>query len=326
MAQVAIIPTVHEGHPTKQVLEEIREQISNSTTHPAAQTEGEKEWKLLLVRSLPQQLEAVFGENDPFDIISKVKKIQIQHGAYIDPHSNWFTRNIKKMGGNFDYTALCKSPDQLAKKFDALAPRYDIWSVGNCSRVEQWVTCQAQSHFNHLRNSSVLDVCCGVGLMSHQLRLCRYTGSFVGVDISPTMIEYARKRQVYQETHVIDVNKGLPFSDGQFDLVICTGALELLDQDVVLAHFSRVLGKEGRLWASFQAENPEWYKDGTIHPTAHQNVYGITYDKMLEKLSSAGFDVVEYQLNRNAFCTPSPSKDGSLLPVPYHFVHAKTRK
>ena len=44
--------------------------------------QGEKEWKLLLVRSLPQQLEAVFGENDPFDIISKVKKIQIQHGAY----------------------------------------------------------------------------------------------------------------------------------------------------------------------------------------------------------------------------------------------------
>jgi len=54
--------------------------------------------------------------------------------------------------------------------------------------------------------------------------------------------------------------------------------------------------------------------------TAHQNVHGITEVTMRTELAAAGFKVLGLDLCPAAFCTPSPLKDGSLLPVPYMFV------
>ena len=81
-----------------------------------------------------------------------------------------------------------------------------------------------------------------------------FSGRVVGVDWSPPMIEAAREqaqRRGLQERasfRVVDVREGLPFSDGEYDLVCCLGLLETLPHpERVLAELARVLAPGGAL-------------------------------------------------------------------------------
>jgi len=91
---------------------------------------------------------------------------------------------------------------------------------------------------------------------------------------------------------------------------------------VVLAAFARVLKVNGQAWLSFQVEkSPLSTLHGPErHPTAHQNIQGLTRDEIDEKLAAAQFVIEGEEYCEEAFCTPSPDQDGSLLPVPYLFV------
>ena len=97
--------------------------------------------------------------------------------------------------------------------------------------------------------------------------------------------------------------------------------MELLDQKSVLAEFARVLKKEGLLWVTFQALSDH------CNPTAHQNILGISREKLLENLKESSFEITgdgaHLELCEAAFYTPSPLQDGTLLPVPYWLVNAR---
>jgi ubiquinone/menaquinone biosynthesis C-methylase UbiE len=96
----------------------------------------------------------------------------------------------------------------------------------------------------------VLDVGCGVGLTACRIakgQKCRVTG----VDISPKMIEWAKKNareegvEGMTEFLVADA-QGLPFGDGEFDAVICESVLAFVQDDgKALFEFARVLKKGG---------------------------------------------------------------------------------
>ena len=107
---------------------------------------------------------------------------------------------------------------------------------------------------------------------------------------------------------------------------MCT--LQLLDHSKVLAEFERLLKPGGRAWLSFQWEEvpldpSETNPNGFLPcPTAHQHVRGVTLDEMSVELCAAKLEVLNVDCCRDAFCTPSPSQDGSLLAVPYLFVEA----
>ncbi len=295
--------------------------------------EGDDYYIKLLLRSLPAQLSATCGDEPRGrSLCENVWKVQRQYGTYIDPVENSFTRNVRRLGGNFDMIALAADPSRLAAKFDALSGRYDVWTVGNKSVVEYWVSRIARAHAPRLHASGrILDVACGIGLMSHQLRLAGYGGFIAGIDISSGMIHQARSREgVYDTTIVANVDEGLPpflGTDSSFDVVLCTGAMELLNHRRVLAEFARVLKPDGMLWISFQALSQSGY-----NPTAHQNIKGISQEELLAKLFEANFELsadlyeTPLELCEAAFETPSPAQDGTLLPVPYWFVCARTRK
>ena len=93
---------------------------------------------------------------------------------------------------------------------------------------------------------------------------------------------------------------------------------ELLDHRKVLGEFARILKPGGRLWVTFLEGN------ALAHPTAHQNVAGVTIEDLKAELAAAGFDVGAATIEKTtcAFLTPSPSQDGSVLPVPYLYVSA----
>lgn len=297
-----------------------------------------------------QQLMAVYN-NHPFctDIVEALTTIQRKHGLFIDPQDNWFTQRLAKakdtaFGKGFDMKHL-NDPSVLASKFDRLANRYDHWTVGNQSKVESFIVRCARETSSALLEAGagarVLDLACGIGLQGQVLRLCGYKGELVGTDISSGMVRRVKERGCYNHAYVSDANQSLSDSidaatascalataalgvdtnivDRQkpYDVVICTGAMELLDHQTVLAHISKMTKPGGELWASFQLEM------GQDNPTQHQNVQGVTRDQALSVLRLAGFRERSVEACSDAFYTPSPARDGTLLAVPYLFVVAK---
>jgi GNAT superfamily N-acetyltransferase/SAM-dependent methyltransferase len=260
---------------------------------------------------------------DHEDIVHVID-VQRRLGFFIDPQDNWLTQNIKRFGKGFDMMELARDPALLAAKFDKLSSKYDEWASGNKSKVDLWIAKQAWHFASSYGQGStrVLDVACGIGLPAQTTRLCGWSGHFTCSDISPGMVKRAKQRGACDDGFVCDVNQGMcDVADGSYNVVICTGALELLDHAVVLPEFHRIIAPGGMLWASFQMEDP----DGAAPSTAHQNVKGISSHQAISRLEACGFRV---RMDRceacwDAFYTPSFQQDGSMLPVPYFFVVAE---
>jgi SAM-dependent methyltransferase len=101
----------------------------------------------------------------------------------------------------------------------------------------------------------VLDAGCGTGLYAEWL-LDR-GAAVVGVDVSPAMLSYARKRVGDRcDLHLADLSRPLDFlADGAFDLVFSSLALHYIeDWHAPLAEFHRVL-RDGGLFV-FSIEHP----------------------------------------------------------------------
>jgi ubiquinone/menaquinone biosynthesis C-methylase UbiE len=76
--------------------------------------------------------------------------------------------------------------------------------------------------------SAILDVPCGGGIALRELRNSQRV-RYVGVDISPAMLDRARRRispQHHSDVEIIEGNiEQMPFGDGLFDLCICFNGL-----------------------------------------------------------------------------------------------------
>lgn len=99
----------------------------------------------------------------------------------------------------------------------------------------------------------VVDVGCGAGIDSViAARMVGPTGSVVGVDMTPAMLEKARAGAKEAELHNLEFRQGLaeslPVADSWADVVISNGVLNLFpDKLAGLQQMARVLKPEGRL-------------------------------------------------------------------------------
>ena len=279
----------------------------------------------LLRLALPQMVNSALPSSQAgAELKAAVAVAQAAVGVHID--GSWYTRNIVKFGGGFDMKQLTAQPGKLAPKFDRLSTKYDQWTVGNRCTYYDWLARMSSSAGQLLdADSTAVDVACGIGLPGHMLRLCGFKGRMDGTDISPGMLERAHERQVYNYLFVANANEGLAIATSSVDLVICVGAMELLDHSKALAQFARILKPGGRMWVTFQWEKANDEEGhALLHPTAHQNVSGVTVQQLMAELKTAGFDTQGAVVERAscAFFTPSPKQDGSVLPVPYLYVSA----
>lgn len=110
------------------------------------------------------------------------------------------------------------------------------------------------------QSDTVLDVACGPGLVACEF--ARHSGHVTGIDITPAMIEQARKRQ--QEMglanlcwHVGDVLP-LPYADNSFSLVITRYSFHHFQEPArVLDEMIRVCRPGGRVLVADVAIEPE---------------------------------------------------------------------
>jgi len=90
-----------------------------------------------------------------------------------------------------------------------------------------------------------LDLGCGEGRVSRDLAARGH--SMVGIDVSPAMVEAARRADPSIEVHLAEA-ASLPFPDGAFDLVVAFMSLQDVDDlDRAVSESSRVLERGGRL-------------------------------------------------------------------------------
>jgi len=156
------------------------------------------------------------------------------------------------------------------------------------------------------RELKALDLCCGHGNVSKSL-LDR--GRVVGIDFSPAMLTFARKRAP-KATFIEADAQDLPFDDGEFDVVVSNlGVCHIPDQPRALAEARRVLRSGGSfamtVWCGpenspcFAAVYAAIKEHGDPHvsapsgPDFHQFA---TRDVAVKLLSAAGFSDVDVSI------------------------------
>ncbi len=106
------------------------------------------------------------------------------------------------------------------KYFDKPAPRYDQHSYGRHGREQYERVVEAARGWKF---SSVLDVGCGTGSLLALLKRPRVR--LAGADISPAMIEEAKRRLGKDADLKVADSEKLPWKTGSFDFVVTTDSL-----------------------------------------------------------------------------------------------------
>jgi ubiquinone/menaquinone biosynthesis C-methylase UbiE len=129
----------------------------------------------------------------------------------------------------------------VAEIFDKAAPFYFIIDFLSAPFIKEVVR-RLPDHIDIRRDTKMLEVCCGTGLLSRYLS--GLSDRIVGVDISPKMIEKAKRgaRKLPIEFMVMGAS-ALQFPDASFDLVAISRGLHAMPtelRDAVTAEVYRV--------------------------------------------------------------------------------------
>jgi demethylmenaquinone methyltransferase / 2-methoxy-6-polyprenyl-1,4-benzoquinol methylase len=138
-----------------------------------------------------------------------------------------------------------KQPGEVADMFDGVAMRYDrvnnLLSVGN---APLWRLATVRA-VDPQPGERILDVGAGTGTSS--AALTKTGATVVGVDISPGMLEEARRK--HPDLEFVEANADrLPFGSDEFDAVtVSFGLRNMKDPKAALGEMYRVLKPGGRL-------------------------------------------------------------------------------
>jgi ubiquinone/menaquinone biosynthesis C-methylase UbiE len=102
--------------------------------------------------------------------------------------------------------------------------------------------------FRPSKGMDILDVGCGTG--AHLELYQRYGCNLYGIDLSPSMLEIARKRLGDSARLGPGDATRMPYEDGKFDLVLCMLSLHEMREPTrsgVLNEMKRVLKEDGRM-------------------------------------------------------------------------------
>ena len=117
---------------------------------------------------------------------------------------------------------------------------------------------------------TMFDAGCGTGFVGEYLFSVRTRGSvdLFGGDMSPNMLNEARKKDVYSDLKVVNLKDRLPYEEGSFDSVVSSGVFILADcgpGPESIKNIIRVLKKGKHFVTSirkvfFEAYREEWEK------------------------------------------------------------------
>lgn len=150
--------------------------------------------------------------------------------------------------------------------------------------VAVWNWVREQAARLPTRRVSLLDLGCADGAIGALLVEDGFSGTFVGVDFSSSMLERCRANNLYETLIEHDLNDGLGVDRSlRFDLVTAIGVLEFVEDPApLLVEIRDALQPGGQLWVTF--EPPE----ASISPWK----FGRTADEGVRLLEAAGYRAV----------------------------------
>lgn len=183
-------------------------------------------------------------------------------------------------------TAPATAPARyVVNLFDWYAEHFDEHLQGRLKYQTPALICQQIFNLNPTSGLDVLDLGCGTGLCGPLLKpLAR---KLTGVDLSPNMLEMARKRNIYDQLVCSDLTTFLEPQTASFDLVVATDVFIYVGALESVFAATRTAVRPGSLFAfSFESSDNE---DLVLRPTrryAHSAAY-------IERLASShGFEIV----------------------------------
>lgn len=116
---------------------------------------------------------------------------------------------------------LSGQPDDCVDAYKDWADTYEQDTVDGMNYVAPRVAAQRLAGLVK-PGAEILDAGCGTGLAGVELAALGFT-TIDGMDISPDMLDQARKKAVYRNLQVEDMTRTLSYGDEAYDAVVCVG-------------------------------------------------------------------------------------------------------
>jgi ubiquinone/menaquinone biosynthesis C-methylase UbiE len=188
------------------------------------------------------------------------------------------------------------SQEDIVPLYNSLSGLYDIWGTLAESRARK----RAIELADIKDGQKVLEVAVGTGLAFYEIVKRNRNGQNLGVDISPGMLNKAKKRlsKLTGVNYQLELGSAfhLPAADGQFDLLVNNYMFDLIpfgEMDGILAEFKRVLKKEGKLIVVNMTKG-ERFGSGLydfIFRLSPKSIGGCRGIRLSERLMDHGFQV-----------------------------------
>ena len=140
----------------------------------------------------------------------------------------------------------------IAREFDGKADEYERYRLGS------WYIAQLQmlaQHIDHNVSGDVLDIGCGTGWLLRSLASTQPDRRYVGIDISPRMIEVARSSLPDTTSNTEFVDSDWESMDLEclsaysFSAIVCTSAFHYFaDPEKALAKIHGLLAENGSIF------------------------------------------------------------------------------
>ena len=153
------------------------------------------------------------------------------------------------------------SVERTQKDFSKVVWFYDYWG----KITESKAISKAVSISDISDNLNILDVGIGTGQLFDKIIKENKTGLNFGIDLSPSMIEKARKKfKSLSVKHLLTLGNAfhLPYKNESFDYIFSSYVLDLLPEnsfEKILVEFSRVLKSNGRGILITMSMGKKWY-------------------------------------------------------------------
>lgn len=178
------------------------------------------------------------------------------------------------------------SPHYVRALFDGYAEDFDHHLMFELSyQVPNLITDILSAHIHH-NAPAIADLGCGTGLCGPLF--ARYADELTGVDLSPKMLELAKRKNCYDSLVEADVVDFLDQRRNSFDVCIAADVLVYFgDLDLVMASAFKALRDDGLFAFTVEATNDEEWSLQRTGRYAHSASY---IARTVERL---GFHVVE---------------------------------
>ena len=205
---------------------------------------------------------------------------------------------------NPDKPIALEAYEKLAEAFSKLAP-----SKAENAYIEQPAMRNA---IGNVRGMKIFEAGCGPGILAEYL--VHEGAKVVGFDVSPKMIEQAKKRVPQNATFfVADMTKALPIEqDGQYDMEVASLSIDYIrDWTVPLSEFHRLLKPNGKFIFTIQHPLGSWnwyrpecafgvqlvessWKAFTEEPVVVPDYYR-SFEEVINPVLSAGFRILKIE-------------------------------